>query len=136
MHVTDLLIAEHRLLRVMMKQLGDSVRRRAPVEHLRAQASIVAAAFADHAQIEEDVLAPTLRHLSSDAAYFTGNMQVMDDVIALMLGEVSQPGCDVPCCLQDAIRLAEAQFDEEEAEVFPMAVAARPSDTQVVTGLA
>ena len=136
MHVTDLLIAEHRLLRVMMKQLSDSVRSRAPVEQLRAQASLLAAAFADHAHIEEDILAPTLRHISSDAAYFTGNMQVMDDVIALMLGETARPGCDVPACLRDAIRLAEAQFDEEENEVFPMAVTAPPYDALVVTGLA
>jgi hypothetical protein len=123
MRITDLLIAEHRLLRLMLTELDASLKRGTPDDGLRAQAVIVAAAFADHAHIEGDVLAPFMASLGADSAYLSGNMQVIDSVIAVELAKAALPNSDVRALLTHAILLAGPQFDTEEEDVFPEAEA-------------
>jgi hypothetical protein len=123
MRITDLLIAEHRLLRLMLTELDASLARGTSEDSLRAQAAIVAAAFADHAHIEADVLAPYMSSLGADTAYLSGNMQVIDSVIAVELAKAALPNSEVRELLAHAILLARPQFDEEEEDVFPEAEA-------------
>ncbi len=129
MRITDLLIAEHRLLRMMVQTLDKSLRGGASDEALRAQAQILAAAFADHAHAEADVLAPKLGALSTDAGYFSGNMEVMDNVLVHLLQDASRPGADTRTLLGEVVRLAEPQFAEEEEDLFPVAEARMSEET-------
>jgi hemerythrin-like domain-containing protein len=129
MRITDLLIAEHRLLRVMVQTLDKSLRSGVSDEALRAQSVMLAAVFADHAHVEADVLAPELGALSNDAGYFSGNMEVMDNVLVQLLHDASRPGADVRKLLGEVVRLAEPQFAEEEEDLFPVAEARMSEET-------
>jgi hypothetical protein len=129
MRITDLLIAEHRLLRVMVQTLDTSLRGGASDEALRAQAAMLSAAFADHTHAEADVLAPKLGAISNDARYFSGNMEVMDNVLLQLLRNAALPGAHTRKLLGEVVRLAEPQFAEEEEDLFPVAEARMGEET-------
>ncbi len=131
MDVIAMLLVEHRLLRELMDAMGDWLAEAPPVEAVRERAAVLALALDVHAKREEqELFKPMLSH-SDTARHLIELMEIVHDEVRELYEEIKttpDPGSK----LWTIIEMAEAHFDREERELFPLAEALlTPGERQV-----
>ena len=121
MWITEMLRAEHGLLRSMMQALGDWLAQSAPVPALRERALMLSVGLEDHARREEQLLFEPLSTKSSDARSWVDMMEIVHDEVRGLFEEISGSPRDPTDKLWTILQLTEEHFVKEENEVFPLA---------------
>jgi hemerythrin-like domain-containing protein len=121
MWITEMLRAEHGLLRSMMRALGDWLAQSAPVPALRERAVMLSVGLEDHARREEQRLFEPLSAKSSTARNWVDMMEIVHDEVRGLFEEIAGSPRDPTDKLWTILQLTEEHFVKEENEVFPLA---------------
>ena len=121
MWITEMLRAEHGLLRSMMQALGDWLAQSAPAPALRERAVMLSVALEDHAQREEQLLFEPLSTKSSNARNWVDMMVIVHDEVRGLFEEIAASPRNLTDKLWTILQLTEEHFVKEENEVFPLA---------------
>jgi hypothetical protein len=89
MWITDMLRAEHGLLRSMMQALGDWLAQSAPAPALRERAVMLSVGLEDHARREEQLLFEPLSTRSSNARNWVDMMEIVHDEVRGLFEEIA-----------------------------------------------
>jgi hemerythrin superfamily protein len=129
MKITDVLMVEHRLLRVMMEAMADWLSK-APAsasDEMRERIGLLAVALEAHAQREEQHLFAHLRPLSEQARHLIDMMEIVHDEVRSLFEEIEtmeNPKEHIWTILD----LTETHFVREDKEVFPLAEELLPEE--------
>ncbi len=121
MRITDVLRAEHGLLRALLEALSNWLVAGMPPEALRQRAAVIAVALEDHARREEQQLFEPLRARSEGARHLIGQMEIVHDEVRGLFEEIAVPTRDPRDRLWTIVQLTEEHFVTEEESVFPLA---------------
>src|SRR5512143_595330 len=121
MWITEMLRAEHGLLRSMMQALDAWLAQSAPAPALRERAVMLSVGLEDHARREEQLLFEPLSTQSSNARNWVDMMEIVHDEVRGLFEEIAASPRDPTDKLWTILQLTEEHFVKEEDEVFPLA---------------
>ncbi len=121
MTIIEALIAEHRLLRRMMDEMGRWLAEGVAPEALRQRVAMLEVAIDDHATREEQLLFEPLRAVSTEARAQVDLMEVVHDEVHDLFAQVADPARAPADMLWTILTLTDEHFTKEENGVFPLA---------------
>jgi iron-sulfur cluster repair protein YtfE (RIC family) len=123
MKITDAFLGEHGVFYAQFDRIERELETDEPVEVLRGEALLLAAALAPHARLEDDLLFAVLEEKAGPEAGPISTMRAEHEEIegALRRATAATARERAREALLEAIDLARAHFLKEEQAAFPMA---------------
>ena len=123
MKVTEGLLTEHRLLKILATQLESAAESKGELPMLVGAASMLQKALIDHSRVEDDGLFARLEAAMGGGGGPVAVMRADHEQIEGMLGEIAD-GTNrdqVARTVREVVGLTRDHFDKEENILFPMA---------------